>query len=124
LLPLFHWANQTRDLIYAQTIVFTTLVMFEMFNAFNCRSEKHSIRKIGFLSNKWLIAAVAISILMQLAVLYTPAFDILFDTMPLSITDWLIILPLSSTPLVAVELVKLYAKNRDARRVKTPQNHH
>ena len=124
LLPLFHWANQTRGLIYAQTIVFTTLVMFEMFNAFNCRSEKYSIRKIGFLCNKWLIAAVAISILMQLAVLYTPAFDILFDTMPLSITDWLIILPLSSTPLVAVELVKLYAKNRDARRVKTPQNHH
>jgi len=114
LLPTFNWAYQLKGLVYAQTIVFTTLVIFEMFNAFNCRSERHSLFKIGLFSNRWLVVAVAVSVLMQLVVLYTPAFDILFDTMPLSITDWLIILPLSSAPLVVVELVKLYAKNRDA----------
>jgi Ca2+-transporting ATPase len=54
--------------------------------------------------------AVAISLLMQLAVLYTPTFDVLFDTVPLSVTDWFVILPLSSTPLIAIELAKLWKR--------------
>lgn len=105
-LPTFKWAMQAGGLIYAQTMVFTTIVMFEMFNAFNCRSERHSITKIGFFSNRWLVVAVAVSVIMQLAVLYTPAFDVLFDTVPLSLTDWLVILPLASTPLIITELAK------------------
>ncbi len=106
LLPTFDWAYHLKGLVHAQTMVFTTLVIFELFNAFNCRSERHSLLKIGPFSNRWLITAVAISLLMQLAVLYTPAFDILFDTIPLTISDWLIVIPLSSTPLLATEFAK------------------
>jgi Ca2+-transporting ATPase len=112
LLPTFQWANQAKGLLYAQTMIFTTVVMFEMFNAFNCRSERHPISRIGFFTNRWLVAAVTTSILMQLIVLYTPAFDILFETLPLSLTDWLIIIPLSPTPLITTELVKLLFPQR------------
>jgi len=108
LLPTFNWARQAGGLIYAQTMVFTTMVMFEMFNAFNCRSERHSITKIGLFSNRWLVVAVAASVMMQLIVLYTPTFDVLFDTVPLSVADWLMIIPLSSTPLIVTELAKLW----------------
>ncbi|MEM3018400.1 MAG: cation transporting ATPase C-terminal domain-containing protein, partial [Candidatus Bathyarchaeia archaeon] len=108
LLSTFNWALQAGGLIYAQTMVFTTMVVFEMFNAFNCRSERHSIVKIGFFSNRWLVVAVAVSITMQLAVLYTPTFDVLFDTVPLSLTDWLTIFPLASTPLIITELAKIW----------------
>jgi Ca2+-transporting ATPase len=108
LLPTFDWAYHLKGLVYAQTMIFTTVVIFELFNAFNCRSERHSLLKIGPFSNRWLMIAVAISLLMQLAVLYTPAFDVLFDTVPLSVTDWFVILPLSSTPLMTIELVKLW----------------
>jgi hypothetical protein len=56
-----------------------------------------------------VLVAVAISILMQITVIYTPSFSIVFDTVPLSVTDWLIIIPLSSIPLIATELVKLWS---------------
>jgi Ca2+-transporting ATPase len=112
LLPTFNWAYQNKGLPYAQTMIFTTLVMFEMFNAFNCRSERESLLKIGPFSNRWLVVAVAISILMQLTVIYIPSFRMVFDTVALSITDWLIIIPLSSFPLIATELVKLWSRSK------------
>ena len=112
LLPTFNWAYQNKGLPYAQTMIFTTLVMFEMFNAFNCRSERESLLKVGPFSNRWLVVAVAISILMQLTVIYIPSFRMVFDTVALSITDWLIIIPLSSFPLIATELVKLWSRSK------------
>ena len=112
LLPTFNWAYQNGGVLYAQTMIFTTLVMFEMFNAFNCRSERHSLLRIGPFSNRWLVVAVAISILMQLTVIYTPSFRMVFDTVPLSIKDWLIIIPLSSIPLIAIELAKLWSRSK------------
>jgi Ca2+-transporting ATPase len=106
LLPVFNWGIQTKGLVYGQTMVFTTMVLFELFNSFNCRSHRYSILKIGPFSNKWLVVSVSISVLMQAAVLYIPMFFRLFDTTPLSPGDWLIMLPLSATPLVATEVAK------------------
>jgi len=110
ILPLFYWAqNGEEALVKARTMAFTTLVMFEMFNAFNCRSEKHSIFKVGPLSNRFLVAAVITSILMQLAVIYVPFFNGLFKTVPLGLFDWVLILAISSTVLLAVEIGKRLA---------------
>jgi Ca2+-transporting ATPase len=113
LLPIFNWAYRSKGLAYAQTVTFTTLVIFELFNAFNCRSERHSVLRIGILRNRWLVVAVAISFFMQLIILYIPTLRVLFDTVALSMTDWLIIIPLSSTPLIVTELVKLWKEHQD-----------
>jgi len=105
ILPLFYW-TYGGNLIKAQTMAFTALIMFEMFNAFNCKSEKHSIFKVGPFSNRFLVAAVITSIFMQLIVVYVPFFNVLLDTVPLGLFDWILILAISSTVLVGVEIGK------------------
>jgi len=108
-LPLFYWTWKGGTLVKAQTMAFTTLVMFEMFNVFNCRSEKHSIFKVGPFSNRFLVVAVTTSILMLLMVIYIPFFDVLFDTVPLGLFDWVLVLAISSTVFFAVEIGKKLA---------------
>ena len=90
----------------ARTIVFTLIVMFEMFNAFNCRSERHSLLKVGFTKNRFLLIAVASSILLQLAVIYVPFLQAVFETAPLGVYDWALVILLSATVIVTVEASK------------------
>lgn len=107
-LPLFYWAygGEPLNLIKAQTMAFTALIMFEMFNAFNCKSEKHSLFKVGPFSNRFLVGAVITSIFMQLIVVHVHFFNGPLHTTPLGLLDWVIILAISSTVLVAVEIGK------------------
>jgi Ca2+-transporting ATPase len=107
-LPLFYWAygGDKLNLIKAQTMAFTVLIMFEMFNAFNCRSEKHSVFKVGPFSNRFLVAAVISSVLMQLIVVHVHFFNVILDTVPLGLLDWALILAISFTVLIAVEIGK------------------
>lgn len=60
---LFEGAGHLR---YAQTMAFTTLVLFQMFNVVNARSEERSAFA-GLLTNNWLWAAIGLSIALQLA---------------------------------------------------------
>jgi Ca2+-transporting ATPase len=108
-LPLFYWAygGDKLNLIKAQTMAFTVLIMFEMFNAFNCKSEKHSVFKVGPFSNRFLVAAVIGSIFMQLIVVHVHFFNVLLGTVPLSLLDWALVLAISSTVLIAVEIGKM-----------------
>jgi Ca2+-transporting ATPase len=107
-LPLFYWAygGDELNLIKAQTMAFTLLIMFEMFNAFNCKSEKHSVFKVGPFSNRFLVAAVIGSVFVQLIVVYVPFFHGLLHTTSLGLFDWVLILAISSTVLIAVEIGK------------------
>jgi len=90
----------------ARTMVFTLIVMFEMFNAFNCRSERHSLLKVGFTKNRFLLVAVASSILLQLAVIYIPFLQVIFETTPLGLYDWTLVILLSATVILTVEASK------------------
>jgi Ca2+-transporting ATPase len=108
IIPVYAWSVNVRKVSIqkAQTIAFTMLVMFEMFNAFNCRSEKHSITKIGLLSNSWLLLAVASSIILQLAVIYVPFLQPFFNTAPLTLAEWAIIIAISASVILVVEAGK------------------
>lgn len=105
-LALFKLYDPVNNLIYAQTMAFSTLMMFQMFNVLNCRSEKNSIFKIGIFSNTYLIGAITISILLQLAVIYTP-LAVFFKTVPLSLIDLVYVVLMSSTVLIFGETIKL-----------------
>ena len=94
------------DEAYARTMAFTTLMMFQLFNVFNCRSTWRSAFK-GFFDNKWLIGAVILSLLAHLLVIYVPVLQSAFHTVPLFMVDWLVIAGVSSTLLILMELVKL-----------------
>jgi Ca2+-transporting ATPase len=83
------------------------MVLFELFTALACRSEIHSYFKIGVFSNKWLIYANLSSLALLLAILYIPALQNPFHVLPIGLEDWIVILPVSLTGFVAVELIKL-----------------
>ncbi len=68
-------------------MAFTTLVLFQMFNVFNARSDVRSAFA-GLFSNRWLWGATLLSLLLQMAVVYLPPLQRAFGTVPLSLTDW------------------------------------
>ncbi|MBX0330849.1 cation-translocating P-type ATPase [Oscillochloris sp. ZM17-4] len=101
------------DIHYAQTLAFTTLVIFQLFNVFNARFERHSaFHKLG--SNGWLWLAVALSVALQVAVVYVPVLQQAFSTVPLTPMDWLICTAVGSTVLWAMELRKGIGRLRAA----------
>ena len=70
---------------YAQTMAFTTLMMFQLFNVFNARSDERSAF-IGIFQNQWLWGAVGVSLALHVAVIYVPFLQNAFSTVSLS--DW------------------------------------
>jgi len=104
--PVFASFVPKEGLVKAQTMAFTMVTMVEMFNAFNCRSERHSIFKVGPFANRWLVLAVLSSILLQAAVIYIPFLQSIFGTAALNLADWLLITLISSSALIVVEAIK------------------
>ncbi len=98
------------DPVLSRTIAFTTLVTAELLRAFTARSERYNIWQIGFLSNKWMIYATGISMLMLLAAIYIPFLQPVFNTAPLSVENWLLILPFILLPSLAAEVAKFFLR--------------
>lgn len=103
---LYEALNNGVPLPKIQTLIFTLVVISLMFNAFNWRSERYSVFSLGIFTNKSLIYAVVSTVLLQLAAIYVPIMQIAFQTVPLSLSDWALIIPLASTTLIAMEFVK------------------
>ena len=91
----------------AQTMVFVTLVLAELVNAFNCRAVTLSLFTVGFFANRFLIAAVIFSLAMTVAVVEYDPLARLFHTVSLSWRDWLLALGLSLSLVPVVEVTKL-----------------
>ena len=94
------------DIDTARTMAFTTLVVAQLFNCFNARSDRVSAFRRLF-ANRWLWGAIAVSFALQLAVVHVSFLNDAFGTTPLSATDWLICVALASTVLWANEAKKL-----------------
>jgi Ca2+-transporting ATPase len=99
----------------AQTLAFVTLCVSELVRAFTARSEYHSIFSIGFFSNKWMVWAVGASLLLVLMVVYVPFLQPFFDTVPLTLDDWLMMLPFFFASAIAMELLKLFFRSRSTK---------
>jgi Ca2+-transporting ATPase len=96
----------TGSLPYAQTMTFTTLMLFQLFNVFNARSDEESAFRDLF-TNRWLWGAVALSLALQVVVIYTPALQRAFSTTPLTGIDWLRCTVVASSVVWLRELEKL-----------------
>lgn len=99
-----------------QTIVFTTLTLSQMGNALALRSERESLFKIGLLSNKSMLNAVLLTLILQLAVIYVPFLQSVFRTKSLSWQELLISLVLSTIVFLGVEIEKLFKRRADRRK--------
>jgi Ca2+-transporting ATPase len=101
------------DLKLAQTVAFTTLVMFEMFAVVSARSFA-PFKKLNPFSNKWLTLGITASIGIQLLVVYTPFLQSVFGTVSLSLMNWAVILGISSFGFIMMELSKIFVKEKYA----------
>ena len=108
-LSIFMYYQET-DLALARTMTLLTLAMFQWFNAWNCRSFKHSIFSIGLFTNKWLVIASGAVLTLQIALVYAPWLQIIFRTVPISLAQWAIILAVSSSILIIEECRKAISK--------------
>jgi magnesium-transporting ATPase (P-type) len=102
----------TTDITKAWTVSLTVLAVFQWANAWNCRSERSSLFAMNPLSNRPLLLATAGVIALQLLALYTPAMQQILHTIPLSRVDWMYILPIGMSIIVAEEIRKAYVRLR------------
>ena len=116
-LAVFYMALQRYpgQLAVAQTIAFATLCCSELIRAFTARSEYHSVFSIGIFSNRAMVWAVGGSLLLVLMVIYVPFLQPFFDTAPLTVDDWLMMLPFCFASPLAMELLKVYFRRRAAK---------
>jgi P-type Ca2+ transporter type 2C len=96
----------SAGLVEARTAAFTMLVLAQLFNCFNSRSERVSAFR-GLFTNRWLWAAIALSLLLQVLVVHVPLLNRAFGTTPLSVGDWARCFAMASLVLWADELKKL-----------------
>ncbi|MFD2760507.1 calcium-translocating P-type ATPase, SERCA-type [Lentibacillus juripiscarius] len=93
------------NLVYGQTIAFTTLVMAQLIHVFDCRSE-HSIFKRNPFENKYLVLAVLSSVALLAVVIYWEPLQPVFHTTALGIRDWMFILGMSALPSILFGFTK------------------
>ena len=89
-----------------QTMILSTLIFSQIFQALSVRSSGDSLFRIGLLSNKPLLAASVLIFVLQIAVIYVSFLHGLFETIPLSLEELAITLVASSAILWAVEIEK------------------
>jgi len=101
----------------ARTVALTTMVFFQFYQALNCRSETRSIFRMSPRSNPFLFYAMIAAFFAQLAVLYVPALQWLFRTVPLTMAEWVKIGVVTSSIIIVVEIDK-WLRKRGLRRTR------
>ncbi|MFN2126693.1 MAG: cation transporting ATPase C-terminal domain-containing protein, partial [Anaerolineales bacterium] len=87
--------------------------------AFTARSEFYPILKIGLFTNKAMNWGVLLSMILLLAVVYTPFLNKVFNTVPLIWVEWQYVLPLLFIPAIAAELTKLVFSRKQTKTATT-----
>lgn len=99
------------ELIYAQTVAFSTLVLAQLIHVFDCRSEKSILSRNPF-GNKYLVWAVLSSVLLMFVVIYYPPLQPIFHTVAIEAKDWLMIFGLASVPTFLLAFSFLARKSK------------
>jgi Ca2+-transporting ATPase len=99
-----------------QTMLFTVLTISQMFHVLAIRQERESLFKIGLFSNKLLLGAVILTILLQFALIYVPFLQNIFDLQALDLSHIVIAFVISSAIFWLIEAQKLFARRRERRR--------
>ena len=100
-----YWAIKSGE-THWQTMAFTVLCFSQMGHVMAIRSDRESLFKIGLFSNKPLLGALFLTVVLQLILIYSPFFNGIFKTQPLSMYELGITLVVSTVVFWAVELEK------------------
>ncbi|TAL44644.1 MAG: ATPase, partial [Chitinophagaceae bacterium] len=107
-LSLQGWA--IRNGLHWQTMVFNFLCLSQLGHVLAIRSEKQSLFTIGIFSNKLLIVAVLITLLLQFVVTFTPFLQPIFQTEALTLNEFFLVGVASSLVFFAVEIEKAISR--------------
>ncbi len=91
----------------ARTVAFATIIMFELFHALNAKSLHVTLFNKNFFSNNYLFLAILTSFTLMLMTIYTRFGNEIFQTVPLYLADWVIIILVSSSAIIVSEIVKM-----------------
>ena len=95
-----------QELDQARTVAFTVMVVAQLVHVFNCRSERLSLFQLGVGTNRALVWAFVLSLVVQVAVLTVPAIAPIFKVAPLPIEDWVLMGAMGLLPFLLMELIK------------------
>ncbi|MCF7865283.1 MAG: HAD-IC family P-type ATPase [Candidatus Pacebacteria bacterium] len=98
------------DYAKATTMALVVLAMFQLFNAWSCRSEHHSIFKIPLFSNIYLIWSTVVILILQLLAVYSAPLQYILKTTPLSLYEWFVVVAVSASVVVVDEVRKLFSR--------------
>ena len=101
------WQGEACREAEARTITFCVAAFAQLFFAIGCRSERQTAFGLGFFSNPWLLLAILLSGLLQLAVVMLPGVQSVFEIEQALEAEWGLVLGLALVPVTVIELAKL-----------------
>jgi Ca2+-transporting ATPase len=101
------------DIMRAQTIAFTGIIVLEKVNVYNFRSLNRPIGSVGWFSNRWLLLAIAITVSAHLCAVYVPFMQRALHTVALSWQDWAMMIVVALPLFVIMEAIKWF-RSRDS----------
>jgi Ca2+-transporting ATPase len=95
----------------ARSLAMTVTVLFQFFQVWNSRSETKSIFNMNLFSNPFLFVSMVLALAMQLAVLYIPSLQGIFETFALNVSEWIMLLLVASSVVLMVEIDKAVVRS-------------
>ena len=102
----------TNNITLARTGAFMTLVLTQLIHVFECKSESRNIFEIDLFDNIPLVLSVICSLLMILGVIYIPACQKVFETMPLGLNEWSMVVGFSMVGPLLSSMIGLNKRRR------------
>ncbi len=96
-----------QEVEQARAVAFTVMVVAQLVHAFNCRSERLSLFQLGLGTNRALVWAFLLSLVVQVVVLTVPAVATIFKVAPLPIEDWALMGAMGLLPFLIMEAIKV-----------------
>lgn len=123
---LFNWTNGWPGIPLAAsgvpyqmatTMTFAAIVMAQIGMVFACRTERASIFKTGFLTNRLVLVGIAVELAVLCVLVYTPFLHELFNTAPLGLREWAVLIWIPAVALLITEFYKAILRSRDRKRI-------
>jgi len=96
---------------YARTLAFLTIIICQLLYSLACRNPSKTLFRLGVFSNRYLIGAVVVGVLLQFVVMWVPVLHDAFKLQTLDADGWLVVAVLGSIPYVLSELRKLFIRS-------------
>jgi Ca2+-transporting ATPase len=100
----------------ATTMTLAGIVATQVGAVFACRSNRVSLFKVGFFTNRLVLVGIIVEIILLSLLSYTPFLHELFNTAPMGMADWAFVLAWTPVIFLADELRKAWLRRRERRR--------